>query len=221
MVAGQMAHHLWMDHRYIGTSMEKIYSPSLVYSGYLKFMYSKLLQRNILLPLLGFYIFMVSLNVLGKSILLSVEMKEIVFAPLDLLVSQMEYVGLFIPILIGLYIVFASGMWFQKFTIRQNKIVDLFPKEKEFSLSDIVRIVLFSPNLGQIHLQSVSNKLMHSVYWHGNNEKEWLDFLNILVSQRPSIKNKIYINTGKWRVGKIEISTVEDSYSEILKIYHK
>ena len=37
----------------------------------------------------------------------------------------------------------------------------------------------------------------------------------------PDLKNKIYINTGKWRVGKIEISTGEDSYSEILKIYHK
>lgn len=201
--------------------MEKIYSPSLVYSGYLKFIYSKLKQRNILLTPLVFLIFMVSLNLLGKSILMSIEKKEILFASLEFLVSQMTFTGIFIPILIGLYIIFASGMWFQKFTIRQAKIVDLFPKEKEFSLSDVVRIVLISPKLGQIHIQPEFDKLMHSVYWHGNDEKEWLDFLSILVSQKSSIKNKIYINTGKWRVGKIQLSTVDDSYSEILKIYNK
>ncbi len=163
---------------------------------------------------------MVSLNVLGKSILLSVEMKEIVFAPLDFLVSQMEYIGLFIPILIGLYIVFASGMWFQKFTIRQNKIVDLFPKEREFSLSDIVRIVLFSPNLGQIILQPVSSKLTHTVYWHGKNEKDWLEFIGNMASLNPSIKDKIYVRKSKWGSGEIKISTLTGSYSEIIKIYN-
>ncbi|OYZ19207.1 MAG: hypothetical protein B7Y39_12450 [Bdellovibrio sp. 28-41-41] len=199
--------------------MEKIYSANLVYKSYLEFIFSKVKQKNVVAVPFVFYFFFFFLNLSGKTIFLSIENGKFKPVSFDMIVAQLEYLAIYIPILFILYLIFASGMWFQKFTIRQNKIIDLFPTEKEFSLSDIARVVLFSPNLGQIILQPASSKLTHTVYWHGKNEKDWLEFIGKIESIKPSIKDKIYVKKSKWGSGEIKQSTVTDSYSEILKIY--
>ncbi len=200
--------------------MEKIYSANLVYKSYLEFIFSKIRQKNVIAVPFIFYFFLFFLNLSGKTIFLSIENREFKTVSIDTIVDQLEYLAIYIPILFILYLIFASGMWFQKFTIRQNKIIDLFPTEKEFSLSDIERVVLFSPNLGQVILQPASSKLTHTVYWHGKNEKDWLEFISNIASLKPSIKDKIYVKKSKWGSGEIKISTLTGSYSEILEIYN-
>tara|TARA_B110001454_G_scaffold173944_1_gene165310 strand:- start:933 stop:1613 length:681 start_codon:yes stop_codon:yes gene_type:complete len=221
---------------------------------------------------------MVSLNVLGKSILLSVEKKEIVFAPLDFLVSQMEYIGFFIAIesifggryflvmisAVSIFTIFLWGLktfvytvsggysativfgvgvgifelycylvgslfaftfltiyfkWNLKLIVKEDMIVDFFPKNRSYTFEEIESIQLVSPKFANILIKSKDSSVKSTVSWFGNNEQDWLDFLKLLLAKNPLLEEKVFVTASLWNATNIKKVTVQNSYKEISKLY--
>lgn len=201
--------------------MEKIYSAKLVYRSYVKYFLKSIFKSSVLLiSFLSVFSFSAIIYVV-KIGLQSIAQHKLIFINVELGLEILKDSLVLLPILLGFSFLIATIMWFQKFYIQESKIVDLFPRKREIDINNVERIVLISPTQAQIITRDPAKKLYVTCYWFGNDEYDWLNFLNLLRNLNPSIEHKIYVNGTLWGGNKIKKSSITDSYPEVVKLHSK
>jgi hypothetical protein len=110
-------------------------------------------------------------------------------------------------------------MWKQKFEIAGSTLVDYFPFKKIYYISDISHIVLASQNTAHIMMNANDSGLIPSLYWFGNSEKEWIEFVEKLAELHPELKNRIYWKTTARNGNKRYQVDYKEAYSKVRPIY--
>lgn len=112
-------------------------------------------------------------------------------------------------------------LWMQRFTIQDGQIFDLFPKKKVFRIDDIDHISLISPQNAHIYIKHKKNTLFTCCYWFGKDEADWNHFIGLLIATTPSIADRIYVKSHKYKNSQFVKSSPKDSYPAIQKVFGK
>tara|TARA_B110001454_G_scaffold173944_1_gene165311 strand:- start:1859 stop:2461 length:603 start_codon:yes stop_codon:yes gene_type:complete len=197
--------------------MEKIYSAKIVYKNYLDYLGAKIFNRQFLLLFILTFVVLFFIGAFGKTIyfLQNPGASTIEEALLEILGSTIKLTLIFLAI----PILASYAFWLQNFYFSGNKIIDNFPRRKELLLTQLEYILLESPYQAGLIFQRPQDNLKTVVYWHGKDEREWLDFLAQLQANNPSIDEKIYFKTSFLKGNKRVKSNIINSYKEILKMH--
>lgn len=210
-------------------SKNNIYSASDTFSSYYSFIrwhYFKVRNRNeVIITSIA-----MSMMLVPFKLLYLITSDSNLNIPLELLIFFVIATICVYPFIMLLGIL-CPIIWFQKFIIEDDKIIDLFPIKRGYKIIEIDNIVLMSPILAHISLKTEGDIVSTTTYWFGTSEENWQEFLSLLISKCPQIADRIFINSDDWRVPLWKIlinpsrwggqefikSSVKDSYSEILK----
>lgn len=196
--------------------MKEVYTAKRIYSNYFNFIFKKYKTSYLLAGLIGFafvlsapiYILrVVGLWLSGKGELLNY--------------SEFIYVGnIYVGLLVFGFLFFvlvSYTMWKQKFYLEDGKIIDIFPVRRVFSIRDIEKIILVSQNMGHILIKHAGDSLYTVCYWQGSSEQEWKSLLHALSASDPSIKDKIFFSNKTWGAPNQVPSSINESYSDVMK----
>lgn len=217
MEAGRTGRPLLMSLRFIGIRMGKIYSAKIVYKSYLNYLAVKIFNKHFLLLIFLVYLVLFFISAFGKTLYYLQNPRAITLneAIMLVLVSTIKWT----LVIIIIPIIASYAFWRQNFHFSGNKIIDNFPIRKELLLNQLEYILLESPYQAGLIFQRPQDTLKTVVYWHGKDEKDWLDFLNQLQANNHSIDDKIYFKTSFWKGNKRIKSNINNSYSEILNVH--
>lgn len=206
---------------YIGHKMEKMYSAKLVYRNFFEYLFKSIFNKKylILLSVSFFSLFIIFYSI--KALLYSINLKQLSFLNENDTLALLEIVIYVFPVGFVLSIIVSLIFWHQKFYIDGHKIIDISMGKNELEIRLIEKVILITPKLAHIIFKANSGKLYTVSYWHGRVERDWLEFLELLISHNPSIEDKIFISIPFYTGNKLKKSSVVESYSEILKIFNK
>ncbi|WP_413578577.1 hypothetical protein ACLVWU_08570 [Bdellovibrio sp. HCB290] len=133
--------------------------------------------------------------------------------------SNITFFVNFIGILYALIFLLAIVAKNQHFEVKEDRIIDLFPRRKEYKVMHIEKICLESPYRAGILIKLPDEQLLRGLMWCGSGESDWKDFINTLASVDPTVLNKIFYNHNKWKTPEYSQVSLEESYKKILEVY--
>ncbi|WP_413578580.1 hypothetical protein ACLVWU_08585 [Bdellovibrio sp. HCB290] len=123
---------------------------------------------------------------------------------------------IFMYVLGVLLIIFARNQYFE---VKEDRIIDFFPRKKEYKIQQIEKVNLDNPHRAGIIIKLPGERLSSGLFWCGANENDWKDFVNTLAAVDPSVLSKIQYNRNKWKTPEYSRVSFDESYKKILEVY--
>ena len=199
--------------------MRKIISPKNIYQNYFDLLSSKVSAAKPIkiaaIFFMGGLLFLLIVAILkefGKTSIFSLPN----YAKI---VESFCLALVFIGLLPTTIIVSCIFLWFQKFELIEGKIIDYFPNKNIFEIKDIQRIVLETPRSANVFFKRPGTSILKCVFWFGNSEDEWLQFISDLEKIDKEVINKCYFISSRKPGAPFFQASSKECFQAVLKLF--